>query len=519
MATGERIELLCLTAELCGAAEFTHNATNIRSIEMLEARAFHMRAIRMELLSEFSSKLAGASLRLLDYAGTRISACFSFPAESKQDLDVEQLVSEFALQTNQSLLEKYRGQLFFCLAAEVVNCSNEDVAASLIQVAARLDMKIAELKQEPFRNQLDQLFVRTESYDTECEFCRHSEAHLSQYSFKETHYLLCSTCSESNSVFADLQKTLAETGSEAGSQQGQQLPKMSLSTPWKKKECEYKGDLKAIFHFRIDGDGIANTSARRVEGRLRNDRLAPILPYVELFELLQKAIGLIIHDSKHSQQQLHESDFAIIECDSRNLVVFGRFFPLIALALHYEALLAKKYPDLASYTASVTNGNLAGPLSLQMSQALRHAEIAKEVGDHILSVNFTEEDSSPASSFKFDEWRGQVRTSLDKIRTFDSMNALGFNFWDYLFDRARSNSTSIYELMYKIARREETHSELRKSAKWQEFKKEIFLALSSQSKNQQRRRQILLTALAWHLYQKQSQHYHPMREFIYVGRN
>lgn len=520
MATGERTELLCFTAELCGASAFTHSASNSRSVELLEARAFHMRAVRMELLDEFSSKLPGAYLRLLDFGDDRISACFSFPAESKLKLNLQQLASEFALKTNQMLLEKYRGQLFFCLAADFIDCSNDDLATPLIQLMTDLDTKIAELKQEPFRNQLDQVFVQSEAYDTECDLCRNGEESLSQDAFKGAQYLLCSTCRAVNSMFLEMQAGLADTDSEAGSPGGiQSLAKMSLSTPWKKKDYEYKSDLKAIFHFRIGGDGIAHTSARRVQGRIKNDRLAPILPFAEVFELLQKAIEQLIQNSKHTQPHLHESDFATAECDSKNLVVLGRFFPLIELSLHFQELLEKKYPDLPSYTAAVTNGTLSSPLYLRMRQTFQIAETSQRDKGHILSVNFNEDNLTPASSYTFDEWRSQVRPLLDKIRTFDSLNALGFNFWNYLFDRARSNSTAIYELMYKIARREETHSELRKSTKWQEFKKEIFLALSSQSKNQLRRRQILLTALSWHLHQKQAQHVHPIKELIFVGRN
>ncbi|MBX9567476.1 MAG: hypothetical protein K2X77_01215, partial [Candidatus Obscuribacterales bacterium] len=460
-----------------------------------------------------------------DAGAPGIEPCFKESRSYTNEVAVT-LAEEFAHETNQQLLAKFRGAIFFSLAIEAIECNSEEICEALGKASNEAKRKLDASKKEPFRGHLAEVFKVAQAFKSECEFCRVDQQKLKSRQFNRTEFAVCNICDELIAHYSNFTQgpETSNTTSNAIGSEGEKTPPsekgiqaLSRSAPWSKKGHEYNKDLTGVFHFNI-GDGLNSTSARRLQERIKNDRQAPIAPFVEIYGLLQKAIGLVIQNDKQHQNNIREADFAIIQSDSKDLIVCGRFFALLDLAAHFEELLSKKYPELTSYVAGVTNESIASPIVLRLQQVFRLTNQSRLVGDKILSVKFS--DAENLSSFTFSEWRVQISMLLASIRAFDHLNALGFTFWDYLLDRARTGDYSIYELMYKIARREETHSELRKSGRWKEFKKEIFLALSSQSENQKHKRAMLIAALAWHLHQKKSQHAPSSpKELIRLGRN
>lgn len=514
MATGERTELLLVTAELCGSHEFTYQAANIRDIAMLQARACYVRKLQENMLAELSRKLEAKAVRLVDYAGSRAYICFA-TSSAVDDASLGEIVSLFSQQTNEKLLDKYRKQLYFCVAASRVECMNDEISRAIELTSMRLNKEINSLAREPFRRQLNQAFETTKSYENECKLCRADQPEMSIRSYQGSELSVCSICAE---IIDNFFGRNAEVESHATIEEDRSSVLESIPSPTLWKETEYSHELKSVFHFKINSADLISTSAHRLQARITSERDAAIVPFSEIQTILERSIGLVVHEARKQHSFIaYESDFGIIQCDSRDVIVCGKFFPLLDLALQFEDLLRKKYPQLSSYAAGVSNGKASSPMLPRLRQVFQMTDQPQSRNGY-LAVNFSG-DITEFSAFTFEQWRGRISNLLTQIRSFESMNALGFNFWDYVFDKARSDSTTIYDLMYKIARREESHSELQKNHKWRQFKKELFLALSSHSAEQKQAREILITALSWHLYFKDLQHFHPAKkELIQLGR-
>lgn len=516
MATGERTEILFVRAQMSGASAFVCQAQNAPIVEILQARASYVRSTIGRIVSEFCSELSqvpfAAKLRLLDYAGDSLYAFLTFSSASPTQAALDEKTKSFSKNINDLLLEKFRGQLFLGLATKLVGSDGEDICKLIAQADRELTITMRGLQQEPFREQLHQMLTVEQSFSPECTVCRRDQDSLESISFKGLDWMVCDICNE---IFTDFlkQSNQNDDHNPASSDLRSNVLKLIANTAWVKSEKRYSKELKSILHFHIAASELLGTSARRLQERLRTNKLTPVLPASEIFALLQKAAALV-------EEEQEQSDFAIIECNSKDIFVCGKFFWLLELIRQFEELLNKKYPELSTYSAALTNNKSATPVPIRMQTVLAITGSSKRSNEKTLAVSFNCNDDTSCHSFSFDQWRNQIKPLLGHIRSFDQMNALGFGFWDYLYEKARSNDYTIYQLMYKIARREESHQELRKSGRWREFKKEIFLALSSKSKEQKIKRAMLVTALEWHLHYKDSQHPQPQKkELIQLGRS
>lgn len=514
MKTGEATSLLIISAALSGGNEFAYFAANHRHFATLQARVSYNKHLLNHVLMDIWDCLDNPQVLMVDAGTSTLQAIF---LSSEFSPEQSKSISEITAQKQEEYISKFRSLLDLSIRYEEVKIG-DNIAASISSAFVKLAHEMQVAQAEPFKGNIDQAFSVTPSYISECQICKADQAQLKTLSLANKIWQICDTCNEiaqhfSKESFINFppQNAQAQASDDSASKQSQLFAlKMEDMTTY---HCD------SVLSFELASNGLISTNARRLQERFKAGKRNTIFPFRDVQQLLEKELIAIVHEQQAHFPEARLDDFVVIECSSEKIVVFGKFFALVDLAQRFEAAFAKKYPEFESYAAGIFHSTAPLPLSMMMKGAFQLSGLAQAKGERQLAASFNNRDPNSTFLFSFEQWRHQVKPVSVAIRQFDHLNALGFGFWDYLFDLCRSGKTSLYELMYKIARREETHAELRRNPKWKEFKKETFLSIGSQAEENKHKREVLEAALFWFLYNKENLHSKiPHKEEVELGR-
>ena len=141
------------------------------------------------------------------------------------------------------------------------------------------------------------------------------------------------------------------------------------------------------------------------------------------------------------------------------------------------------------------------PFVWQLRELLQLSRHSFLKGSRFFSVSFGGKFGMQSCTFPVESWRKTIKPHMEQIRHYEKQALLGYGFWDYLLRYFRTGSKTLYPVMYRIARREEAHSVLRRDQSWQTLKKELLVTLALPVESEKRNE--LCTALSWALVSKQ----------------
>lgn len=563
MKAGDQSDLFLFAVELHGALNFAYYAPKFGTAELLKARLFYLRTLLLASLPTFFPNLQESQLLFFDIGSSSMTAIFRTgdQAQSEGEIALENgaiaqknFVSEKLKQTNKWFQDYLCGNLVLDFYLEPLASLDARV---LQEHRASASKQFQGSGMEKGRASLKSIFRTRESKDEQCDLCARDDMPISEIS--QCHALMkaCSFCvdlldrfrngqgapgPESNLFPPVMHSVLHQLVKLDGTDKPDEMEKTDvlakidgsakthrLAVALMDKHCKTIGcdsqmdpdgydDQNAILHFSFKKDAMFPTSAIRLGERVKSGKTATLKPFWELEQIVDKQMTEIGKSSKSTSQGTGKSDFVLLESNSENIIVLGKLIPLMELAYRLDESINFKF-SAVDYAVGLANSLSRQPLSLLHRQAVQMCYLSRSSGQRHFALNFGGDSSSSISCFSFDEWRKQVKPLTATLKTLDQLNALGYTFFDYLLDLSRSRSISIYPLMYRIARREESHAELRRNQTWQHFKAELILTLSSRNEEQLRKRRMLSTALACFLFSKKHLHTRvPERELIQLGR-
>ncbi|MBX9690317.1 MAG: hypothetical protein K2X27_26625 [Candidatus Obscuribacterales bacterium] len=439
MTDGARERSFLVLIALTGVHRFCYRAGRINNSSLLRARVRYCRQLLEEALRELTE---GGKNSFLHFGSGRVV--------SKVKIDAEELAARRSRinSINERLFSLIPGQL--CLSYAFQETSARDALAKENEILKYLESELEKQELEPFKTRLDDFFKTAAVSELECDFC--GEAIGTPGNILKC---ICSFCS--NLILAENSSTNSEL--------------VMLAVP------ESHNAALAICTEKQE-DLIRSRQAKYSRREI----------FLEHFKAVSK------RSQNNESLKCH-----LIECNEDNFLALGNFAGLHELLLKINDSLSKEYPG-QKFNSGLRRRRQSMPASLMLKEALLLASSSAELGDSSISISLHEQDS--AYSCSWTDWQNKVKTLIEKIKLFDQRDALGHGFFDYLLNFAESDSIAIYPLMYKLARKEDSHHNLKRDQHWREFKSEMLLALSERANAPSRK--ILKIALSSYLQLKRA---------------
>lgn len=480
MNSGNRQHLLIVAGQLFGSHRFTYSIARKTSAEIVRARVeyveFLIDCLMKSILQDAEGKLACCRR-----GSGRFEIVVKELFDSVKFLDkCKQIQREF----NDWLLAQHKGSMYLCLLVQQAYEADLNRSGSTWQ---KIQSMLRQKQLEPFKENLLDIFSEESLQLDECPYCLREDLPLAEIEGAGTSCSACLSCKAL--VNLSRANVLADSDLQFIPEIGRDIVKRnakSASSPFRFQTIHTESPHQTVMHISFREDSEKQTS-------LIENETVP-LPAQLLLSELEKLKSFC-----HTQQERLP---LVLEANWDNIILLGSLPVLLELAFSLSEVIDKKLSGVCHATGIVQALN-AVPLSWLIRDAVQLSrKVQEQNSPRGLAVNFCADNGAAVSGFSWSDWRNRIRPLLDKIRRFDRMNVLGFGFWDYLFDFSRSDSMSIYPLMYRLARREETHGVLRRDPSWHKFKSELLVALSGSSEDVRQKRQILRTALAWFLFIK-----------------
>lgn len=213
---------------------------------------------------------------------------------------------------------------------------------------------------------------------------------------------------------------------------------------------------------------------------------------------------------------LEEKDASFsLEFNCDQILIVGDSLKLLSFALRLFKELESEFSDL-NYAAGIAesaqervSSKFKNAGSSSLAQAVRQAVslAAEAVADcpqmSFLPARFKGKHS--AFAFESKCWLARIMPLCNEIHELDRAANLGLRFWSFLFEFALSDSKSVYEVMYLLARKEEQNQSLKENQIWLHFKSELLKTLARQGGDRSNAwldRQVLQASLAVFLVSK-----------------
>ncbi|MBX9724349.1 MAG: hypothetical protein K2X81_23270, partial [Candidatus Obscuribacterales bacterium] len=405
------------------------------------------------------------------------------------------------------------GELCFYVAADSLDISAASVNDSQSQIFSNLESLEAQIRQrelEPFKNNLSVLFDGDSTPNTfdECDFCGREDLSCQGVEIDSRRWTCCRLCCElSRLLNVELAVPEANSFFEFIPDDYFESSKTLIlkSLPAQKLFCgatSASQNLTAALHFAF------HSATKDFADRLDSAS-------TDIKDLLKVEIDRVHASFMGSAEP---SSLFVLEANNSDIVVLGSLPELLELSFGMSKLIDQKFPAV-NYSSGLSYALNSIPLAWLIRESLQMSQKAQSAGPKFFAVNFAAEALNSSPCFSWATWRTEVKPLLEKIRYFEHLGALGFGFWDYLLDFSKSDSRAIYQLMYRLARREESHSALRQDASWTQFKSDILLSLAGASEQLIHKRNELKTALSWFLlFKRLSSHKGVQREFATIER-
>lgn len=451
-AASDKKNRTLLALELFGAPAFVYRQARLTSFSLLAARAYFVKNLLYEFLKELRQSLGNAgTVTVHDGLWRQIISI-----DSSLLQDAIRKSEELADSLNLALMQNYKNKLFLNLAWQICK---QDSESNTQEALLELEEKLRVQRFKVFKNNLTDLFAKacTTPASQECDLCGEEAAALAETVLSDSRVLACPLCLS------------------------------MLSEHFQQEEFAKKEEHPdSVLHVAIN-----KMAEARLMGKLAPDRENTIL---EIVKSECKKISSI-------HREVAES-LLILEANDDNILVFGKLPQTLDLAFAVSSRLDSL--NAVSHAAGLRHTAQSLPLSILVRDALSLTLKAKSLGNKCFAIKFAGQKNEADACFSWAQWRKQVRPLMERIRHFDNLAVLGHGFWDFLLSFAQSGSSSIYRLMYRLARREEIYAILRKDPGWQAFKSDLLLSLAGDINEEKRR--ILKTSLTWFLFFKTKAH-------------
>lgn len=505
--SGDKQRCFIIVAQLAGAHDFVYRAGRVSFPETFRARVNYVQALLNYSLCKFFSQ--AVNFELLHIQRKSDSSCVILFADDSFAEKLAAATSEF----NAWLLNKFDGDLYFSVAFDSLNLQGASLKGSEALIFSKLESLEAKIKQaefEPFKNDLSSLFDDTNSSRVfeECDFCGRENLPCHDVDLLSRNWKSCSLCREldllqdvesnsnaDNGTFAFIPQDYFDSKTQSASQ-SVAAPKIFFDEPSQSQ------NTSASLHFSF------HSSARDFAPHLDSQSS-------DVKGLLKSEIDRV-HASFMGAADANS--LFVIEANNSDILVLGAVPELLELAFGLSKSIDSKYPDV-NYSGGLSYALNAIPLPWLVRESVQMSLKAHGAGAKFFAVNFGAEPLNSSPCFSWANWRTEIKPLLEKIRYFEHLGALGFGFWDYLLDFSMSDSRAIYQLMYRLARREESHNVLRQDASWTQFKSDILLSLAGTNDQLIHKRNELKTALSWFLlFKRLSSHKAVPRELATIER-